>query len=141
VGSAKVARVADTTFCRLLAVDISTNTPRHYTNLLQSYGILETGLVLPRSVAFLPNGGCYISEHSPGDRIWYVDPENRIHVWLNGSDNNNYRVGDGQWFCADPTLPEVSRVRSVIPDPFGLLIIVESNCGYVWRISFQRIHP
>src|ERR1041384_6736578 len=28
------------TFCRLLAVDISTNTPRHFTNLVESYGIL-----------------------------------------------------------------------------------------------------
>jgi hypothetical protein len=29
----------------------------------------------------------------------------------------------------------------VIPDPFGNLIIVESNYGYVRRIRFQRMNP
>jgi hypothetical protein len=105
------------------------------------FSALQTGLVLPRSVAFLPNGGFFISEHSPGNRIWYVDPAGIIHRWVNGSDSNNYRVGDGQWFYANPAAAKVSRVRSVIPDPFGHLIIVESNYGYVRRIKFQRINP
>jgi hypothetical protein len=105
------------------------------------YPALQTGLVLPRSVAFLPNGGYFISEHSPGNRIWYVDPAGIIHRWVNGSDSNNYRVGDGEWFYANPTLAKVSRVRSVIPDPFGHLIIVESNYGYVRRIAFKRMNP
>src|SRR6266496_6087638 len=42
VGSAQIAVSPSNTFCRLLAVDISTNTPRQYTNLLESYGLLET---------------------------------------------------------------------------------------------------
>src|SRR6185503_13265485 len=42
VGSAHVSVSPTQTFVRLLSVDISTNTPNHYTNLLQSYGILET---------------------------------------------------------------------------------------------------
>lgn len=33
---------SDNTFVRLLAVDVSTNTPNHFTNLVNSYGILET---------------------------------------------------------------------------------------------------
>jgi len=102
---------------------------------------LETGLILPRSVAFLPNGGYFISEHSPGNRIWYVDPAGIIHRWVNGSDSNNYRVGDGEWFCLNPAVAKVSRVRSAIADPFGHLIIVESNYGYVRRIKFQRMNP
>jgi len=32
-------------------------------------------------------------------------------------------------------------VRSVIPDPSGNLIIVESNYGYVRRIKFHRMNP
>src|SRR5216684_9250738 len=40
LGQARVPLSPSNTFCRLLSVDISTNTPRHYTNLLQSYGIL-----------------------------------------------------------------------------------------------------
>src|SRR5688572_6876869 len=42
VGSARISLTPTQTFVRLLSVDISTNTPNHYTNLLQSYGILET---------------------------------------------------------------------------------------------------
>ena len=41
-GQAQLTQVSGATFCKLLAVDISTNTPHHYTNLLQSYGVLET---------------------------------------------------------------------------------------------------
>src|SRR5207244_9669121 len=39
---ANAPRSPSNTFARLLAVDIATNTPRQYTNLLESYGILET---------------------------------------------------------------------------------------------------
>jgi hypothetical protein len=42
VGGTTVPLLQDNTFVRLLAVDISTNTLRHYTNLLESYGVLET---------------------------------------------------------------------------------------------------
>jgi sugar lactone lactonase YvrE len=105
------------------------------------YPALETGLIAPRSVAFLPNGGWFTCEHSPGNRVWYIDPAGIIHRWINGSDANNFRMGDGQWFYANPATPKVSRVRSVIPDVFGNLIIVESNYGYVRRVQFQRMNP
>src|SRR5688572_16857372 len=42
VGSIPVSLNSTQGFFRLLSVDISTNTFRHYTNLLESYGILET---------------------------------------------------------------------------------------------------
>jgi hypothetical protein len=42
VGSAPVTLSPTQTFVRLLSVDISTNTPLHFTNMVQSYGILET---------------------------------------------------------------------------------------------------
>lgn len=106
----------------------------------EGFPALQTGLIQPRSVAFLPNGGYFISEHSPGNRIWYVDPAGIIHRWMHGSDSNHFRVGDGRWFFSSPDTPKVSRVRSVIPDPYGNLIIVESNYGYVRRIKFQRMN-
>jgi len=102
---------------------------------------LLTGLRLPRSVWFIPNGGFFIGEHDPGNRIWYVDPAGIIHRWMNGSSANNRRVGDGQWFYANPALAKVSRVRAVNTDPFGNIIITESNFGYVRRIRFQRLTP
>jgi hypothetical protein len=102
---------------------------------------LETGLIAPRCVAFLPNGGWFTCEHDPGNRIWYIDPAGIIHRWINGAKTNAFRVGDGEWFYANPDLPKVSRVRAVIPDPAGNLIITESNYGYVRRIRFQRMAP
>lgn len=107
----------------------------------EGFPALQTGLIAPRCVALLPNGGYFTCEHSPGNRIWYIDPAGIIHRWMNGSDSNNRRVGDGLWFYANPDTAKVSRVRSVIPDPFGNLIITESNYGYVRRIRFQRMNP
>lgn len=107
----------------------------------EGFPALQTGLIAPRCVAFLPNGGWFTCEHSPGNRIWYIDPAGIIHRWVNGNDANNFRAGDGGWFYDNPASAKVSRVRSVIPDPFGNLIIVESNYGYVRRIKFQRMNP
>jgi hypothetical protein len=106
----------------------------------------NTSLALPRCVWFLPNRGFFISEHDVGsgglgNRIWYVDPAGIIHRWMNGSSAKNVRVGDGQWFYANPNLAKVSRVRAVNTDPFGNLIITESNYGFVRRIRFQRMTP
>src|SRR5436190_3240398 len=41
-GTVTLPLPSSNTFIRFASVDISTNTPRHYTNLLESYGILET---------------------------------------------------------------------------------------------------
>lgn len=107
---------------------------------------LQTPLALPRCVWFLPNAGYFITEHDAGNglgnRIWYVDPAGIIHRWMNGTGSGNpSRVGDGQWFYANPNTPKVSRVRAINTDPFGNLIITESNYGYVRRIRFQRMNP
>lgn len=107
----------------------------------EGFPALQTGLILPRSVSFIPNGGYFITEHDPGNRIWYVDPAGIIHRWMNGSGANNFRVGDGQWFYTNPNLAKLSRVRSANTDPNGNLIIVESNYGYVRRVKFLRINP
>lgn len=105
----------------------------------------QTPLALPRCVWFLPNGGFFISEHDAGgglgNRIWFVDPAGIIHRWINGSSANHRRVGDGEWFYANPSQAKVSRVRAVNTDPFGNIIITESNFGYVRRIRFQRLTP
>lgn len=101
----------------------------------------QTGLILPRSIWFIPNGGYFISEHDPGNRIWYVDPAGIIHRWMNGSSANNFRVGDGQWFYQNPATAKISRVRSANIAPNGDMIIMESNYGYVRRIKFGRLNP
>ena len=60
---------------------------------------------------------------------------------MNGSSANNFRVGDGEWFNSNPNQAKLSRVRCVNTDPFGNLIITESNYGYIRRIRFQRMNP
>jgi len=107
----------------------------------EGFPALESSLNLPRSVWFLPNGGFFVGEHDPGNRIWFIDPAGILHRWMNGSSAKNVRVGDGQWFYANPSLAKVSRVRSVVTDPVGNLIIVESNYGFVRRIRFERLTP
>ena len=107
---------------------------------------VNTPLALPRCVWFLPNGGFFTSEHDVGsgglgNRIWYIDPAGIIHRWMNGAGTNAFRVGDGQWFYANPGVAKVSRVRAVNTDPFGNMIITESNFGYIRRIRFQRLTP
>jgi hypothetical protein len=102
---------------------------------------LRTGLNKPRSIWFIPNGGYFLGEHDPGNRVWYVDPAGNIHRWLNGDSASTYGRGDGQWFYANSTSAKVSRVRSVVTDRRGNLIIVESNYGYVRRINFRRLTP
>jgi sugar lactone lactonase YvrE len=102
---------------------------------------LQTGLILPRSIWFIPNGGYFLSEHDPGNRVWYVDPAGIIHRWLNGSSANHYRVGDGEWFYSNSNTAKVSRVRAINADPNGNLIITESNYGYIRRIRFERLIP
>ena len=105
----------------------------------EGFPALQTGLIQPRSIWFIPNGGYFITEHDPGNRIWYVDPAGIIHRWVNGSSANNFRVGDGAWFYQNPSTNKVSRVRSINADPNGNLIITESNFGYVRRIRFERL--
>jgi hypothetical protein len=107
----------------------------------EGFPALETGLIQPRSIWFIPNGGYFITEHDPGNRVWYVDPAGIIHRWLNGSSANHYRVGDGEWFYANPSVPKISRVRAINADPNGNLIITESNYGYIRRIRFDRLLP
>ncbi len=102
---------------------------------------LQTGLITPRTICFAPNGGYFIGEHDPGNRIWYVDPAGIIHRWLHGNNSTASGRGDGQWFYANPTSPKVSRVRSVVMDRRGNLIIMENNYAYVRRINFRRMNP
>ena len=40
-----------------------------------------------------------------------------------------------------PNVSDRARVRCVNTDPFGNIIIVESNYGYVRRIRFDRLSP
>src|SRR5439155_10874151 len=142
--------ISDRDLNRVFRMDTNGNLTPIAGNGTQSVAIegapaLQTGLYLPRSVWFIPNGGFFIGEHdgnnNNGNRIWYVDPGGIIHRWMEGTSLPIKRVGDGRWFYANPGTAKVSRVRAVNTDPFGNMIITESNYGYVRRIRFQRLVP
>jgi len=103
--------------------------------------VLQFGFNKPRGLCFLPNGGYLICEHSPGNCVWYVDPEGKVHRWLYGNSNNNAYAGDGGWFYANPSLAAISKPRSIVTDRRGNLIMVENDIGFVRRIRFQRMNP
>lgn len=98
---------------------------------------VETGLNRPRTVAFLPNGGYLIGEHSPGYRVWYVDPAGVIHLWLAGG--NDAYAGDGEWFYENLGTPKVGKVRALTVDRLGNVIMVVNDLGWVRRIRFERL--
>ena len=108
----------------------------------EGFPATQTSLNLPRGICLIPNGGFFITEHDPGNRVWYVDPAGIIHRWINGSSGaNGFGLGDGQWFYANPSMAKMSRVRSINADPNGNLIITESNNGYIRRVRFERLTP
>lgn len=103
--------------------------------------VLQFGFNRPRDLCFLPNGGYLVSEHNPGNCVWYVDPAGRVHLWLNGNSSNNAYRGDGAWFYANLATPKVSKVRSIKTDRRGNLLIVENDIGYLRRVNFRRLNP
>ncbi|HUR47420.1 MAG TPA: hypothetical protein VMZ27_16170, partial [Candidatus Saccharimonadales bacterium] len=101
---------------------------------------LQTGIITPRTICFVPNGaGYFIGEHD-GNRIWYIDAAGIIHLWMNGNSTGTTPRGDGQWFY-NPSTPKLTKVRSVTMDRHGNLIIMENNYGFVRRVNFQRLNP
>ncbi len=104
----------------------------------EGYLATSTGLNRPRGIWFLPNNGYFICEHSPGNRIWYVDPAGIIHLWVNGDSSNVPPRGEGVWFY-NPSVKKITKVRWVTLDCEGNIIIVESDIGYVRRIRFSRL--
>jgi hypothetical protein len=97
---------------------------------------LKSGLNGVRGIWDLPAGG-YLLALDEGSQIIYVDPADRVHVFLDGADGAH--SGDGAWFHS-PGL-KISQGRSVTMDGRGNILFVENDSGYVRRIDFQRLAP
>ena len=93
---------------------------------------LETGLFGVRGVWFFPDGGYVLATHQ-GSQIWYVDRSARIHLFLDGADNEH--SGDGEHYQTPGK--KVSECRAVTVDTQGNVIITESDRGYV-RVVKRR---
>lgn len=99
---------------------------------------LETGLEEVRGVWFLPSGAYFLCTHR-GSRVWYVDTEGYIHLFLNGS-RNGAHAGDGTWFY-NPSQNRVSECREVTMDSRGNLLITENDAGFIRRVKFLPFDP
>jgi hypothetical protein len=97
----------------------------------------KAGVYGVRGIWFLPNQGYLFATHE-GSQILYVDPEDKIHVFLDGKMGTTH-AGDGQWFYSHGN--KIAEARSVTMDFQGNLIIVENDAGYVRKIDFQRLSP
>lgn len=97
----------------------------------------DTALFGVRGVWFLPGGQYLLATHE-GSRIWYVDLDGIIHLFVDGSPGG-WHTGDGGWFHTPGA--KISEVRSISMDFDGNILIVENDFGYVRRISFERKTP
>jgi hypothetical protein len=93
---------------------------------------LETGLIQPRGVWPLGNGGFFVATQT-GSRVWYVDTQGTIHLFLDGVPGN-VRAGDGEPF--DTPGPKISNVRSVTMDRQGSLLVTENDFGFVRIVEY-----
>lgn len=94
-----------------------------------------TGLQQVRAVWFLPTGAFFVGTDA-GGTIWYVDTAGYIHLFLNGSANNQH-AGDGTWFYA-PNEFRTGPIRALTADRNGHLLIAEHDAGYIRKIEFLR---
>lgn len=89
-----------------------------------------------RGIWPFPTGGYLLALHE-GSRVLYVDPADRVLVFLEGV--NGAYSGDGEWFHSPGY--KMAQARSVTMDHRGHVIIVENDAGYVRQIDFQRLSP
>ena len=97
-----------------------------------------TGLAQVRAIWFLPTGAFVVGTDS-GARIWYVDTDGIIRLFLNGAAGNAH-AGDGSWFY-NPQEARTGPVRAITTDHQGNLLITEHDAGYIRKIDFQRHLP
>ncbi len=89
-----------------------------------------------RGIWPFPTGGYLLALHE-GSRVLYMDPADRVFVFLEGV--NGAYSGDGEWFHSPGY--KMAQARSVTMDHRGNVIIVENDAGYVRQIDFQRLSP
>ncbi len=92
-----------------------------------------TGLDEVRGVWSYPDGGFFVCTHK-GGQVWFVDPDGRLHLFLDG-DTGDTHAGDGANFMTPG--PKISEPRAVTMDPAGNVLVTESDFGYVRRVRLR----
>jgi hypothetical protein len=90
------------------------------------------GLKEVRGIAFNEDGTYFLATHD-GGQIWFVDGDNKIHLFIDGDDNGAHS-GDGELI----TVPgqKISEPRAITIAPNKDLIITEHDGGYIRRVEW-----
>jgi hypothetical protein len=93
---------------------------------------LETALYGVRGVWCLPDNSLFLATHE-GSRVWYMDTEGMMHIFLDGREGDEYHSGDGQNYRTPGA--KVSEVRAVTVDYQGNVLVTENDRGFIRKIS------
>lgn len=93
---------------------------------------LETALYGVRGVWCLPDNSLFLATHE-GSRVWYMDTEGIMHIFLDGREGDKYHSGDGQNYRTPGA--KVSEVRAVTVDYQGNVLVTENDRGFIRNIS------
>jgi hypothetical protein len=94
---------------------------------------LETAFHGVRGIWFHPLGGYFLATHE-GNQLWYVDSLGSAHLFLDGCERCH--AGDGEFFGTPGE--KIAEVRAIALDPFGNVLITESDFGYVRIVERVR---
>jgi sugar lactone lactonase YvrE len=95
------------------------------------FNATETGIYGVRGLWFLQDNSYLLATHE-GSQIWYVDTLGIIHLFLNGSEGDEYHTGDGEHFQTPGY--KISEARGISVDYKGNILITENDAGYIRKI-------
>ncbi len=98
----------------------------------EGFGALETAFHGVRGVWFLDDGSYFLATHE-GSRIWYIDPDGIVHLFLDGLEGDGHHSGDGENYRTPGF--KISEARAVTVDYMGNVLVTENDRGFVRMIA------
>jgi hypothetical protein len=97
---------------------------------------IETGFDGVRGVWFLEDGTYFLATHE-GSQVWHIDGNGIAHLFLDGSEGDEYHSGDGENYRT-PGL-KISEARSVTVDYQGNILVTENDRGFIRKIQKKDV--
>lgn len=95
------------------------------------YPALETGLDGVRGVWFLEDGTYFLATHE-GSQVWHIDNDGTAHLFLNGSEGDEFHSGDGENYRTPGY--KISEARAISVDFQGNVLVTENDRGFIRKI-------
>jgi len=96
------------------------------------FNATESALYGVRGIWFLNDGSYFLATHE-GSKIWHVDTDGILHLFLNGIEDDDAHFGDGE----DYQTPgfKISEARAVTVDNKGNVLITENDRGFIRKVA------